>query len=149
MARPTGPSQVRVKPGQILRQKITSSVTTMLAAIERQPPTESSIRTSGNERNSEQNNASSYQDHPTIAEHSEPVQFKRRLVLRQHVPVRTRTLVQLQKSYRLAQTYVNESLTDHVEFEKKEKALCGTGLSLLLDEDYVLLRCALRERFES
>lgn len=120
----------------------------MLAAIDRQGPAESETKTNGNERDPPQCNASLYQDYPRVAEHSEPVQFARRLVLRQRVPVPTLALVHMQKSYRLAQQHVNKLLTDHVELERKEKAICGTGLSLLSDEDYVLLRCALRERYK-
>ncbi|KAL8779309.1 MAG: hypothetical protein Q9203_000557 [Teloschistes exilis] len=146
MAKPTKPSQVRVKPRQVMRQNVITSVTTMLAAIDRKLLAESETYTNDNERIPQQCDASSYQDDPKVAEYTEPVQFTRRLVLRQRVPVRTIPFVQMQKSYRLAQRHINKFLTDYVEFERKEKAICGTGLSLLSEEDYVLLRCALREK---
>ncbi|KAL9587216.1 MAG: hypothetical protein Q9212_000375 [Teloschistes hypoglaucus] len=120
----------------------------MLAAIDRQRPAESETETNGDERTPQQCNASSYQDYLGVTEHTEPVQFATRLVLGQRVPIRTRDFVQMHKSYRLAQQHVNKILTDHVEFEKKEMAICGTGLSILSDDEYVLLRCALRERYD-
>lgn len=135
------PWQERIDP----RQEVVDSLTEMLEAIQCHDDTDGTTKGLTEQGTMETCTQDPSDNHTMCIEHTEPVILRERLVLRSNVPIPTDSFLDLHESYRDAEAFINQCLVNHVKTGKKLMEISGKEEYGFSEEDYILLRCALRE----
>ncbi|KAL8991488.1 MAG: hypothetical protein Q9177_000112 [Variospora cf. flavescens] len=140
--------QEKVRAEQVLIEKAIDTMTEMLQELEQHRAEKPSGRSVAGET-LEDDNHDPGEGHGEFVEHIEPVRLQERLVLRSNVPISKEAIRALHEKYREAEAYINKVLVEHTETGKKLKKLNGKEAEGFSEEDYILLRGALRETHQA
>ncbi|KAI4270396.1 MAG: hypothetical protein L6R35_006621 [Caloplaca aegaea] len=140
--------QEKVRTEQVLIEKAIDTMTEMLQELE-QHRVEKPSGTSVAGETLEDDNHDPGEGHGEFVEHIEPVRLQERLVLRSNVPISKEAIRALHEKYREAEAFINKVLVEHTETGKKLKKLNGKEAEGFSEEDYILLRGALRETHQA
>ena len=133
---------------QALGQKVMESASSILELMKERRAAQASTGKFAKGTPSTEIVSKSQESQMNATDSEEPVTLRERLVFRTNVPIPADSFLALQKLYREAEAFINNSLVVDAELTKMAMEIFGEGILDCPDEDKILLRCALREVHE-
>ncbi|KAL8807376.1 MAG: hypothetical protein Q9182_000715 [Xanthomendoza sp. 2 TL-2023] len=126
-------------------QEVIDSTSSLLAGMKHRRAAQRNAEEFLNDTDPDSSASKSTNEQADAPDSMEPVILRERLVFRRNVPIDADSLISLHQSHKEAEALINKFL---ISKQMERDVLGGTTLSCL-NEDYILLRCALREKHEA